>query len=78
MALSDEGGNVFFTADGLCEGTIAEHPRGTGGFGYDPVFVPKGETRTFAEMRPDEKAGVSHRGRALLKIIRYLRGFQAI
>jgi XTP/dITP diphosphohydrolase len=52
-------------ADGSVEGTIAEEPRGDGGFGYDAVFVPAGERRTFAEMTPAEKAAVSHRGRAL-------------
>jgi XTP/dITP diphosphohydrolase len=46
-------------------GTISTEARGTNGFGYDPVFVPGGaDGRTFAEMRPDEKDAVSHRGRA--------------
>jgi len=51
-------------ADGAVEGTISSERRGTGGFGYDPVFVPLGEKRTFAEMSPKEKHAVSHRGRA--------------
>ena len=50
---------------GVVEGAISEAPRGTGGFGYDPVFVPiEGDGRTFAEMTPNEKHAVSHRGRA--------------
>lgn len=52
-------------AEGMTTGTIAGEPRGDGGFGYDPVFVPDGgDGRTFAEMSPDEKNAVSHRGRA--------------
>jgi len=51
-------------AEGRVEGHIAAQPRGKGGFGYDPVFVPVGETRTFAEMSPDQKNALSHRGRA--------------
>ncbi|HEX2274401.1 MAG TPA: RdgB/HAM1 family non-canonical purine NTP pyrophosphatase [Acidimicrobiales bacterium] len=51
--------------EGWVEGHIALEPRGTGGFGYDPVFVPDGgDGRTFAEMTAAEKAAVSHRGRA--------------
>jgi XTP/dITP diphosphohydrolase len=52
-------------AEGVLPGTIAVEERGTNGFGYDPVFVPDGgDGRTFAEMRPEEKDAVSHRGRA--------------
>lgn len=62
LALPD--GRVW-TAEGVLEGRIAEAPRGSGGFGYDPLFVPAGETRTLAEMRPQEKDAISHRRRAL-------------
>jgi XTP/dITP diphosphohydrolase len=52
-------------AEGSVEGSIARHSRGEGGFGYDPVFVPSGsDGRTFAEMTPEEKHDISHRGRA--------------
>ena len=51
-------------ARGEVEGRIAESPRGTGGFGYDPLFVPAGYERTFAEMAPAEKNEISHRARA--------------
>ena len=58
-----DGGEML--AEGMTTGTIAVEPRGDGGFGYDPVFVPDGgDGRTFAEMSPDEKNAVSHRGRA--------------
>lgn len=51
-------------AEGVVEGTITHAPRGTGGFGYDPLFLPVGETRTTAEMPPADKDAISHRGRA--------------
>jgi len=53
-----------FAADGVCEGSLVTVPRGEGGFGYDPVFVPEGSTRTMAELADDEKDAISHRGRA--------------
>ncbi|MGB4538847.1 MAG: non-canonical purine NTP pyrophosphatase, partial [Prolixibacteraceae bacterium] len=46
--------------------------RGTGGFGYDPVFMPEGSELTFAEMQPVEKNKISHRGRALEKMVEFL------
>lgn len=63
LALSSPGGRVQIV-EGVCEGTITEAPRGERGFGYDPVFVPDGDTRTFAEMEPEEKNQRSHRARA--------------
>ena len=60
-------------AEGVMPGTIAESARGTGGFGYDPVFVPAGGTRTFAEMTPEEKNAQSHRGRAFWALAERLR-----
>jgi XTP/dITP diphosphohydrolase len=52
-------------SEGVVDGTIARQATGTGGFGYDPVFVPvEGGGRTFADMTPDEKHAISHRGRA--------------
>lgn len=52
------------TAEGRVSGRLTFTPRGNGGFGYDPIFIPDGETRTFAEMTAAEKAGYSHRMRA--------------
>jgi XTP/dITP diphosphohydrolase len=57
-------GGAEVTGRGELAGTLADAPRGTGGFGYDPAFVPDGETRTVAEMRPEEKDAISHRARA--------------
>ena len=51
-------------AEGVCEGRLELEPKGTGGFGYDPIFVPEGERRTMAELGDEEKDGISHRGRA--------------
>ncbi|MBC7093936.1 RdgB/HAM1 family non-canonical purine NTP pyrophosphatase [Candidatus Bipolaricaulota bacterium] len=62
LALPD--GRVW-TVEGVLEGRIAEAPRGSGGFGYDPLFIPEGETRTLAEMSPEEKNRISHRRQAL-------------
>lgn len=50
---------------GTCEGSIAFKPRGNEGFGYDPVFIPEGYNKTFAEMEPSQKNGISHRSEAL-------------
>lgn len=57
---------------GRCEGHIAVAPSGAGGFGYDPLFVPEGEERSFAEMGPEEKHAVSHRGRAFAQLRAFL------
>jgi XTP/dITP diphosphohydrolase len=59
--------------EGICPGRIIEVPRGADGFGYDPVFVPDGDTRTFAEMTMAEKNIFSHRKKALDKLIRFLQ-----
>lgn len=61
------------TFEGIVEGRIAEAPAGDGGFGYDPVFIPENETRTFAQMSPEEKNAISHRGRAMAALARRLR-----
>lgn len=58
--------------EGICEGTITRHRSGTGGFGYDPVFIPAGATRTFGEMTIDEKKQYSHRAKALAKLTDWL------
>jgi XTP/dITP diphosphohydrolase len=52
-------------AEATCEGTLVTEPRGTNGFGYDPIFVPVGERRTMAELSDEEKHRISHRGKAL-------------
>lgn len=58
--------------DGVVEGFITDGPKGSGGFGYDPVFRPEGLDVTFAEMDSDAKNAISHRGRAMKKLLEYL------
>jgi XTP/dITP diphosphohydrolase len=62
------------TAEGVCEGAITRTPRGSGGFGYDPLFLVKGTDKTMAELPPDEKNAVSHRARAVLALRPLLQG----
>jgi len=75
MSITDEAGKIVFTTEGFCPGTIANEPRGTNGFGYDPIFIPDGFDRTFGELSSDIKQQISHRSRAIKEIIRYLQGF---
>ena len=58
--------------EGICKGEIAKKRSGTEGFGYDPIFIPEGESRTFSEMNADEKNAISHRGRAIRKMTEWL------
>lgn len=60
-------GRLLGIARGVCRGRIAEHPRGASGFGYDPLFMPHGSRRTFAELGPRVKDALSHRARALAR-----------
>jgi len=55
----------LLTASGECNGTISTELRGFGGFGYDPVFIPEGESKTMAELSSEKKNSISHRGKAL-------------
>jgi XTP/dITP diphosphohydrolase len=71
IALASRKGVKLF--EGVLNGRIAPEPRGALGFGYDPVFIPDGETRTLAEMTLEEKNRISHRARALQKLTDYLR-----
>ncbi|MES2703313.1 MAG: RdgB/HAM1 family non-canonical purine NTP pyrophosphatase [Bacteroidota bacterium] len=59
--------------EGICEGAIIEQKRGNGGFGYDPIFVPQGYDKTFAELPLDIKNTISHRGKAVKKMTDWLR-----
>ena len=77
IAVSDAQGEIKFIAEGICNGIIAVKPSGTNGFGYDPVFIPDGFTQTFGELSGEIKQKISHRARAIAKIIRYLGGFAA-
>ena len=61
------------SAEGVCEGRILDAPRGAGGFGYDPVFIPEGHLMTLAELPAAEKNALSHRARAAASLRRALR-----
>ena len=66
-----EGGEEHLF-EGIMRGTILQERRGTAGFGYDPIFQPEGYTETFAEMGNEEKNKISHRARAVQKLVEYL------
>lgn len=66
VAMVDQNQNLINISEGTCNGRISEMPRGIGGFGYDPIFVPDGYDQTFAELAPSIKNLLSHRARALL------------
>ncbi|MDQ6751464.1 MAG: non-canonical purine NTP pyrophosphatase [Actinomycetota bacterium] len=76
LAYVDPGARIERTFDGRCAGMLASQPRGEGGFGYDPVFLPGGRSdgRTMAELSDAEKDEISHRGRAARSLDRWLVG----
>jgi len=73
MALAVPDGTRTF--EGVVEGEIALKPAGIHGFGYDPIFIPDGYDKTFAELGNGIKSGISHRTRALEKVIKFLKTF---
>jgi XTP/dITP diphosphohydrolase len=72
LAYPDGRTRTFF---GHSRGRIGYEPRGAKGFGYDPIFIPEGFDRTFAEMTAEEKDALSHRGKALQKLAEFLHTF---
>src|SRR5262249_9622698 len=75
LALAQSGALVK-TFRGVTEGLIAHEPRGTGGFGYDPIFYSPPRARTFAELPRAEKDSISHRGQALRAFLEYARALE--
>lgn len=73
ISLYLDGKQYFF--EGVCKGTITKERSGSEGFGYDPIFIPEGYKTTFAEMSMDEKNKISHRGRAVQKLIEFLNNY---
>lgn len=71
IALILDGKEFLF--EGIVEGTIAQNESGCEGFGYDPLFVPSGEITTFAQMSAEKKNSISHRGRAVAKLVNFLK-----
>lgn len=78
VAVADETGRTRFKTEGEVRGVITESPIGKGGFGYDPIFVPDGHDRSFAELAAEVKDGISHRHEAVRKIIPFLLDFFGI
>ena len=76
IALILDGKEYMF--EGRVDGQIIEDQRGMSGFGYDPVFLPDGFDRTFAEMSEEEKNSISHRGRAIRKMMDFLKNHKNI
>lgn len=70
-------GAIPMTFEGTCLGSVAEAPRGTGGFGYDPLFFSDDLGKTFGEATPDDKHAVSHRGRAFRAFAQWLQSHPA-
>lgn len=71
IAFTDGKKEMIF--EGIVNGKISKEKKGNKGFGYDPVFIPENETRTFAEMEPEEKNKFSHRAKAVRDFIYWLR-----
>ena len=72
LVLAKEG-EVLASFEGACEGTITMAAKGTNGFGYDPLFAPRGYTRTFGQLSEKTKAGLSHRAMALKKFVEWCK-----
>lgn len=78
IAIADHDGQIVHSAEGICSGRIANAPRGTNGFGYDPLFIPDGYEMTFGELSDAVKQKISHRARAFEQIIPFLRHFMGV
>ena len=72
LALADPAGRIVLTASDAMDGHLLRSPRGANGFGYDPLFVPAGLALTSAELAPDQKHRISHRGKALRQLRRLM------
>ena len=77
VAIADAKGNVIDVSQAVCDGRINDAARGSGGFGYDPLFIPEGYEQTFAELDEAVKNKISHRGKALAMTREFLMNFNA-
>ena len=78
LAIASGEGELLYKTEGVCEGRLAAEPRGSEGFGYDPIFIPDGFHDTFGEMPALVKRKISHRARAIEQIIPFLQHFTGI
>ena len=76
IVIVDQSGRELAMAEGACEGRIGSEPRGSHGFGYDPLFVPEGYAQTMAELGPETKNEISHRAKAAAKLVPLLQQLQ--
>ena len=72
MTLINPEGEIEFKFEGVCRGKITEDAKGSNGFGYDPIFLPDGYNQTIAELSEEEKNNISHRGKALRAVLKYI------
>jgi len=72
VAIANREGQILNVSVGKCDGRIALAPRGSGGFGYDPIFIPRGYEKTFGELTTEVKNQISHRASALLAACEFL------
>src|SRR6185503_930159 len=77
VAIATPDGAILNVSEGICDGTITLAPRGAGGFGYDPLFVPDGYDQTFAELADTVKNRISHRALALIRTKEFLLSFES-
>ncbi len=75
LVLWDPEDGLIFNTKGICEGRIGNTGKGSGGFGYDPLFLPEGFKRTMAQLSQEEKNNISHRGRALQAFYSFIENF---
>ena len=73
MVITDKKGNIVYKTQGECIGSILKQEKGTGGFGYDPIFFVKSENKGMAELTKEQKAKVSHRAKALNNVLKFLK-----
>ncbi len=67
-------GDAGYWSMGECEGIILEEPKGSEGFGYDPIFQPEGMQKSMAQLKPEEKDAISHRGKAIRNLVKIIAG----
>ena len=77
LSIASPNQEMLYSTQATCEGRIADAPRGSGGFGYDPVFMPRGFTQTFGQLPAAIKNEISHRGRALVKARQFIASLTA-
>jgi XTP/dITP diphosphohydrolase len=78
IAIASPDGEIALQAEGICPGEILDAPCGKGGFGYDPIFYVPQMQQTFAEMPPEVKGRISHRGRAMNQLLPKLKELKVI